>query len=87
MYDWLAGAIASQSRLRGAADALDKQKLNPLTPERKERWADAVAVLEKRRTLFAEARDILHDLAQTAIVLVLIPGSLQLTERELSHSW
>ncbi|MBV7434933.1 ArsA family ATPase [Cardiobacteriaceae bacterium TAE3-ERU3] len=85
MQAWTDGLLAQQrrqSRLRGAVDALDKQKLNPLAPARKDRWADAVDVLEKRRRLFAHARDVLHDTAQTAIVLVLIPEALPLAETE-----
>lgn len=85
MQTWTDGLLAQQrrqSRLRSAADGLDKQKLNPLMPERKDRWQDAVSVLEKRRTLFANARDILHDCAQTAIVLVMIPEALPLAETE-----
>lgn len=85
MQAWTDGLLAQQrrqSRLRGAADALDKHKLNPLTPERKDRWINAVEVLEKRRALFAHARDLLHNRAQTAIVLVLIPESLPLAETE-----
>lgn len=85
MQTWTDGLLAQQrrqSRLRGAVDALDKNKLNPLAPERKDRWANAVEVLEKRRTLFANTRDVLHDTEQTGIVLVMIPESLPLSETE-----
>ncbi|UJF24413.1 ArsA family ATPase [Suttonella sp. R2A3] len=83
MQAWTDGLLAQQrrqSKLRGAAEALDFP--NPLQSAHEDRWGSAVRVLEKRRALFAEARDILHDPSQTAIVLVLIPEHLPLLETQ-----
>lgn len=86
MQAWTDGLLTQQrrqSKLRGAADMLDKNyNSNPLATEKTDRWSSAVQILEKRRQLFAKTRLILHDSTQTAIVLVMIPETLPLAETE-----
>ncbi|MBS9779754.1 MAG: ArsA family ATPase [Moraxellaceae bacterium] len=83
MQAWTDGLLAQQRRqkkLREASQNLDNQRnFNPFVKEN-DRWQKAVSVLEKRRQLFTQARDILHNPRQTAIVLVLIAETLPIAE-------
>ncbi len=84
MQAWTDGLLAQQrrqSRLRDAGNNLDKQRnFNPFVKESNNRFDDAVSVLEKRRRLFSQAREILHDVDETAIILVLIAETLPIAE-------
>ncbi|MBS9783504.1 MAG: ArsA family ATPase [Pasteurella sp.] len=83
MQAWTDGLLAQQkhqTKLREASQNLDKQRnFNPFVKENN-RWNDAVSVLERRRQLFSQARDILHNQDKTAIVLVLIAETLPIAE-------
>lgn len=83
MQAWTDGLIAQQKRqtkLRQASQHLDNQRsFNPFVKEN-HRFEEALKVLQKRRTLFTQAREILHDPHQTAIVLVLIAETLPIAE-------
>ncbi len=83
MRAWTDGLLAQQrrqTRLREATRNLDKHRnFNPFVKETS-RFEDALKVLERRRQLFSEARDILHNQQQTAIILVLIAETLPIAE-------
>lgn len=83
MQAWTDGLLAQQRRqtkLREASQNLDKQRsFNPFIAENN-RFEQALEVLKKRRELFSNARNILHDAQKTAIVLVLIPEALPIEE-------
>ncbi len=85
MQAWTDGLLAQQKRqtkLREASQNLDTQRqFNPFVKENN-RFEDALNVLKKRRQLFSEAREILHDSERTAIVLVLIAETLPIAETE-----
>lgn len=92
MGAWTDGLLAQQrrqSKLRSVATHLDSHNqkrdkpngiANPFTPKKSDRWEQAVAVLEKRKQLFRQAGALLHDRAQTAIVLVMTADVLPLAE-------
>lgn len=86
MQAWTDGLLSQQRRqakLRHAADALDKKDISsPFQTASSDRWAKATEALNRRRQLFAEARELLHNAQKTAIVLVLIPEMLPLLETE-----
>lgn len=93
MGAWTDGLLAQQrrqSKLRSVATRLDSHNqksdnkpsgiANPFTPKKSDRWEQAVSVLEKRKQLFRQAGTLLHDRAQTAIVLVMTADVLPLAE-------
>ena len=95
MGAWTDGLLAQQRRqakLKSVAQHLDKHKqknqtknkdiANPFTEVKNDRWSQAVEVLEKRKHLFRQAGEKLHDPKQTAIVLVMIPEMLSLQETQ-----
>ncbi len=93
--DGLLAQQRRQAKLRSVATHLDShnqkqihQKNNPQTDnvpnpfaqKKSDRWEQAVSVLEKRKQLFRQAGLLLHDRAQTAIVLVMTADVLPLAE-------
>ena len=91
MGAWTDGLLAQQRRqakLRSVANHLgsheqDNNKndlANPFAEKKNDRWEQAVSVLEKRKQLFRQARLLLHDRTQTAIVLVMTADVLPLAE-------
>ena len=96
MGAWTDGLLAQQRRqakLKSVARHLgdtsshthshkDGQLSNPFAKAPSDRWSQAVEVLEKRKQLFRQAGQKLHDAKQTAIVLVMIPEMLSLQETE-----
>ena len=91
MGAWTDGLLAQQRRqakLRSVATHLDtnsrhtdkKDVPNPFTRHTPDRWAQAVNVLEQRKELFRQAGLLLHDRAQTAIILVMTADILPLAE-------
>lgn len=86
MGAWTDGLLAQQKRqaqLRDSAKAMDKKnKISFLGRDKTNRWEAAVQTLTKRRQLFTEARNLLHDRQQTGIILVLIPEALPLAETQ-----
>lgn len=88
MGAWTDGLLAQQRRqakLRSVATHLDSHNqkdnvANPFAPKKSDRWEQAVSVLEKRKQLFRQAGLLLHDRAQTAIVLVMTADVLPLAE-------
>ena len=91
MGAWTDGLLAQQRRqakLRSVANHLgsheqDNNKndlANPFVEKKNDRWEQAVSVLEKRKQLFRQARLLLHDRTQTAIVLVMTADILPLAE-------
>lgn len=55
---------------------------NPFEKHKPDRWEQAVTVLEKRKALFRQAGQLLHDRKQTAIVLVMTADVLPLAETQ-----
>ncbi len=93
MGAWTDGLLAQQRRqakLRSVATHLDSHNqkqtaskhdvANPFAAKKSDRWEQAVSVLEKRKQLFRQAGLLLHDRAQTAIVLVMTADVLPLAE-------
>ena len=91
MGAWTDGLLAQQRRqakLRSVATHLDtnnrhtdkKDLPNPFAKHTPDRWAQAVNVLEQRKELFRQAGLLLHDRAQTAIILVMTADILPLAE-------
>lgn len=89
MGAWTDGLLAQQRRqakLKSVTNSLqttqsiNKDVANPFTPVATDRWAQAVEVLEKRKTLFRQAGELLHDAQKTAIVLVMTADMLPLAE-------
>ena len=96
MGAWTDGLLAQQRRqakLRSVAthldshnqkgnqtDSLKNDVANPFAAKKSDRWEQAVSVLEKRKQLFRQAGLLLHDRAQTAIVLVMTADVLPLAE-------
>ncbi|WP_201595271.1 ArsA family ATPase [Psychrobacter vallis] len=93
MGAWTDGLLSQQRRqakLRSVATHLDSHNqkqtapkhdvANPFAPKKTDRWEQAVSVLEKRKQLFRQAGLLLHDRAQTAIVLVMTADVLPLAE-------
>ena len=96
MGAWTDGLLAQQrrqSKLRSVANHLDSHNqkgnqtdslkndvANPFAAKKSDRWEQAVSVLEKRKQLFRQAAVLLHDRAQTAIVLVMTADVLPLAE-------
>lgn len=93
MGAWTDGLLAQQrrqSKLRSVATRLDSHNqkhdtkkteiANPFAQKKSDRWEQAVSVLEKRKQLFRQAGQLLHDRAQTAIVLVMTADMLPLAE-------
>ena len=90
MGAWTDGLLAQQRRqakLRSVATHLDKSDHtdkkdvpNPFAKHKPDRWAQAVNVLEQRKELFRQAGLLLHDRAQTAIILVMTADILPLAE-------
>lgn len=92
MGAWTDGLLAQQRRqakLRSVATHLDSHNNkintnnnvpNPFTEHKPDRWEQAVSVLEKRKQLFRQAGLLLHDRAQTAIILVMTADVLPLAE-------
>ena len=91
MGAWTDGLLAQQRRqakLRSVATHLDtnsrhtdkKGVPNPFAKHTPDRWAQAVNVLEQRKELFRQAGLLLHDRAQTAIILVMTADILPLAE-------
>ncbi|WP_230661152.1 ArsA family ATPase [Psychrobacter sp. I-STPA10] len=96
MGAWTDGLLAQQRRqtkLKSVARHLgdtnsdkhshkDGQLNNPFAQAPNDRWTQAVEVLEKRKQLFRQAGQKLHNPKQTAIVLVMIPEMLSLQETQ-----
>ncbi|WP_201554447.1 ArsA family ATPase [Psychrobacter sp. 72-O-c] len=97
MGAWTDGLLAQQRRqakLRSVATHLDtntskakasndkKDVPNPFAKHKPDRWEQAVSVLEKRKELFRQAGQLLHDRAQTAIVQVMTADVLPLAETQ-----
>ncbi len=92
MGAWTDGLLAQQRRqakLRSVATHLDSHNNkintnnnvpNPFIEHKPDRWEQAVSVLEKRKQLFRQAGLLLHDRAQTAIILVMTADVLPLAE-------
>jgi len=91
MGAWTDGLLAQQRRqakLRSVATRLDKKSsgdtsknvANPFEKHKPDRWEQAVSVLEKRKALFRQAAELLHDHKKTAIVLVMTADILPLVE-------
>ena len=91
MGAWTDGLLAQQRRqakLRSVATHLNtgkqgdnkKDVANPFAKHKPDRWEQAVSVLEKRKDLFRQAGLLLHDRAQTAIILVMTADVLPLAE-------
>lgn len=94
MSSWTDGLLAQQRRqakLKSVANHLDIHKKNqdvlkkdglknPFTIHQPDRWEQAVSVLEKRKQLFRQAGQLLHDANKTAIILVMIADVLPLAE-------
>ena len=93
MGAWTDGLLAQQrrqSKLRSVSNHLNNsspkndlpnaEMANPFAPKKPDRWEQAVSVLEKRKQLFRQAGALLHDRAQTAIVLVMTADVLPLAE-------
>lgn len=62
------------------ASAQKNDVANPFAAKKSDRWEQAVSVLEKRKELFRQAGQLLHDRTQTAIVLVMTADVLPLAE-------
>lgn len=87
MGAWTQGLLAhqqEQKRLREAAQPFwkgrEKERSNPFRADKNARFQDALEVLEIRRELFVRARQMLHDEAHSAMVLVMIAETLPLQE-------
>lgn len=79
----VANHLDSHNQKDSAQQKEDAQKnnvANPFAPKKSDRWEQAVSVLEKRKQLFRQAGLLLHDRAQTAIVLVMTADVLPLAE-------
>ena len=94
MGAWTDGLLAQQRRqakLRSAATHLDRHKqehdiINPFGEHKRDRWEQAVAVLEQRKALFRQAGELLHNRNQTAIILVMTADVLPLAETQRAIS-
>lgn len=91
MGAWTDGLLAQQRRqakLRSVTNHLDSHNqkhqkhdvANPFAQKKSDRWEQAVSVLEKRKQLFRQAGQLLHDRTKTAIVLVMTADVLPLAE-------
>lgn len=86
MSAWTEGLLAQQGKQQQLRDAAlpfwqKSQRKHPIMDELKhERWQQALAVLEHRQKLFADAGRLLTDAAHTRIVLVMTPEMLPLAE-------
>jgi len=94
--DGLLAQQRRQAKLRSVATHLDtnistgkdkasndkKDVPNPFAKHKPDRWEQAVSVLEKRKELFRQAGELLHDRAQTAIVQVMTADVLPLAETQ-----
>ncbi|WP_367107432.1 ArsA family ATPase [uncultured Psychrobacter sp.] len=92
MGAWTDGLLAQQRRqakLRSVATRLDSSKegasskdnvANPFAKHKPDRWEQAVSVLEKRKQLFRQAGELMHDREQTAIILVMTADILPMAE-------
>lgn len=91
MGAWTDGSLAQQRRqakLRSVTNHLDSHNqkhqkhdvANPFAQKKSDRWEQAVSVLEKRKQLFRQAGQLLHDRTKTAIVLVMTADVLPLAE-------
>lgn len=92
--DGLLAQQRRQAKLRSVATRLDshssdkrslknnpsKNVANPFEKHKPDKWEQAVSVLEKRKALFRQAGALLHDRAQTAILLVMTADVLPLAE-------
>ncbi|MES1964745.1 ArsA family ATPase [Psychrobacter sp. AH5] len=92
--DGLLAQQRRQAKLRSVATRLDshssdkislknnpsKNVANPFEKHKPDKWEQAVLVLEKRKALFRQAGALLHDPAQTAILLVMTADVLPLAE-------
>ncbi|WP_218689630.1 ArsA family ATPase [Psychrobacter sp. BF1] len=92
--DGLLAQQRRQAKLRSVATHLDshsnkiaaskannhKDLANPFQKHKPDRWEQAVAVLEKRKQLFRQAGQLLHERTQTAILLVMTADILPLAE-------
>lgn len=89
MSGWTEGLIAQQKKqrqLKAAAESFwnrkDDAEISPLSEKKQLPWQQALQKLEKRKTLFKEARDLLHNDNITAIILVMLAEKLPLFETE-----
>lgn len=91
MGAWTDGLLAQQRRqakLRSVTNHLDSHNqkhqkhdvANPFAQKKSDRWEQAVSVLEKRKQLFRQAGQLLHNRTKTAIVLVMTADVLPLAE-------
>lgn len=92
--DGLLAQQRRQAKLRSVATRLDshssderslknnpsKNVANPFEKHKPDKWEQAVSVLEKRKALFRQAGALLHNPAQTAILLVMTADVLPLAE-------
>ena len=69
-----------KDRTQQKEDAQKDNVANPFASKKSDRWEQAVSVLEKRKQLFRQAGLLLHDRAQTAIVLIMTADILPLAE-------
>lgn len=95
MEAWTDGLLTQQrrqSKLRGAADNLTphqgkKNLVNPFADAKPvDKWQQAVDVLNKRKNLFKQTGELLHDKQKTAIVLVLTADNLPIEETRRAES-
>ncbi len=70
----------SNQKEHHTASAQKNDVANPFATKKSDRWEQAVSVLEKRKELFRQAGQLLHDRTQTAIVLVMTADVLPLAE-------
>ncbi|AIL32772.1 ArsA family ATPase [Basilea psittacipulmonis] len=90
MQAWTDGLIAQQQRQQKMREAASRLTSAAPVEQAKslssQRWLQAQEILLKRRQLFSQARDILHDAQRCAIVLVLIPEILPFEETKRAVS-
>lgn len=91
MSSWTEGLISQQKKqhkLKVAAESFwnrkDDAEISPLSEKKQLPWQQALRKLEKRKALFKQARDLLHDNNKTAIILVMLAEKLPLFETERS---